>query len=49
MANIHDPQTWGQFDDKTKATLYKIKELFIDGVDRCGHCQEYNCICEGDI
>ena len=30
MANIHDPSTWGAYDDKTKQVLYKIKELFID-------------------
>jgi hypothetical protein len=34
MANIHDPNTWGQFDDETKKTLLKIKELYIDDISQ---------------
>lgn len=49
MANIHDPSSWVKFDDRTKLALSKIKELFIDSVDRCDSCKEANCICEADI
>lgn len=49
MANINDPSTWGKFDDQTKVTLAKIKELFIDSVDKCDNCYQANCTCEADI
>lgn len=33
MANIHDPETWGKFDEKTKAVLARIKELYFNDTE----------------
>jgi hypothetical protein len=34
VANIHDPETWGQLDDDVKQALLRIKELLIDDISQ---------------